>query len=393
MPARSVRHYFLRADDPDKAREVQALVRRLQRMDVEVRRLSAPLSVPDFRAYGRAPAATTLPAGTYWIPMAQRQKHWVQAMLNESTYTPVGYAYDIVGWSNPLLFNVAGGSSGAVLAPRYTVAGAQAEPAPPALPAKRPSIAIYSMSPQFSRGIESSGWLRWLLDRWGVAYRDVSATDIATGGLSGAEVLLVPDGYALKDPNVPSDPYGYEDLGPKGRANLKAWVQNGGRYVGWLDGGVLASALGISGTVYGDGGDAGVSTPGSLFRVRVNDGSPLAAGVGPFAWALDDARYVLHVGRGRRHPAALSRTPARRTSSSPGRPTAPRRSAAARPRRTSASGAAAWSRSGSTRTSARSPTGRRSSCATRSSAPTRRPRAPRRRGRRRRAARSAPRAG
>ena len=176
--------------------------------------------------------------------MAQRQKHWIQAMLNESTYTPVGYAYDIVGWSSPLLFNVAGGSSGAVLSPRATVASAQAEPAPPALPSKRPSIAIYSMSPQFSRGIESSGWLHWLLDRWGVDYRDVSATDIATGGLAGAEVLLVPDGYALKDPNVPSDPYGYKDLGPKGRANLKAWVQNGGRYVGWLDGGVLASALG-----------------------------------------------------------------------------------------------------------------------------------------------------
>ena len=108
----------------------------------------------------------------------------------------------------------------------------------------------------------------------------------------------MPDGYALKDPNVPSDPYGYKDLGPKGRANLKAFVQDGGRYVGWLDGGVLASALGISGTVYGDGGDAGVSTPGSLFRVRVNDGSPLAAGVGPFAWVLDDARYVLSSGAG-----------------------------------------------------------------------------------------------
>ena len=122
VPDRTVRHYFLRADDPDKAREVQGLVRRLQRMDVEVRRLTAPLAVPDFRAYGRAPAATTLPAGTYWIPMAQRQKHWIQAMLNESTYTPVGYAYDIVGWSSPLLFNVAGGSSGAVLSPRATVA-------------------------------------------------------------------------------------------------------------------------------------------------------------------------------------------------------------------------------------------------------------------------------
>ena len=116
--------------------------------------------------------------------------------------------------------------------------------------------------------------------------------------LAPCPVLLVPDGYALKDPSVPSDPYGYKDLGPKGRDNLRAFVQGGGRYVGWLDGGVLASALGISGTVYDDGGDAGVSTPGSLFRVRVNDGSPLAAGVGPFAWVLDDARYVLSSGAG-----------------------------------------------------------------------------------------------
>ena len=32
--------------------------------------------------------------------------------------------------------------------------------------------------------------------------------------------------------------------------------------------------------------------------MRVNDGSPLAAGVGPFAWVLDDARYVLTSGAG-----------------------------------------------------------------------------------------------
>ena len=132
-----------------------------------------------------------------------------RALCNTPSFAP----------AKSLLFNLAGGSSGAVLSPKYAVAAAQAEPAPPALPAKRPSIAIFSMSPQFSRGIESSGWLRWLLDRWGVDYRDVSAEGIAAGGLAGAEVLLVPDGYALKDPAVPSDPYGYKDLGPKGRDN------------------------------------------------------------------------------------------------------------------------------------------------------------------------------
>ena len=80
-----------------------ALVRRLQRMDVQVYRLTAPLTVPDFKPYGRPARATVLPAGTYWIPMAQMQKHWIQAMLNENTYVPFPYFYDVSGWSNPLL--------------------------------------------------------------------------------------------------------------------------------------------------------------------------------------------------------------------------------------------------------------------------------------------------
>src|SRR4029453_8129887 len=98
--------------DPAKAHEVRALVRRLQRMDVKVYRLKEPLAVPDFKAYGRPPGPARLPAGTYWVPMAQAQKHWVQAMLNEDTYTPFPYFYDVTGWSNPLLFNLRGGNSG-----------------------------------------------------------------------------------------------------------------------------------------------------------------------------------------------------------------------------------------------------------------------------------------
>jgi hypothetical protein len=293
VPDIRVRNYFLRADDQAKAREVQALVRRLQRMDVEVRRLTAPLQVSDFRAYGRAAKPTTLPAGTYWVPMAQRQKHWVQAMLNESSYTPVGYAYDIVGWSNPLLFNVAGGYSGQRLAPRSEAVPPLPDPGQGTAPAEQPQIAIYSMSPQFVRGIESSGWLRWLLDRWGVRYREVSSTEIADGALAGAQVLLVPDGYALKDPNVPSDPYGYKDLGPWGRRALQDWVNAGGRYVGWNDGAVLAAALGISSARITLGEDEGFSTPGSLFRVAVDQHSPLATGVGPFAWAMHLGDYVM----------------------------------------------------------------------------------------------------
>ncbi len=121
VPDLTIRHYFLRADDPAKSAEVQALVRRLQRMDVQVRRLTAPLVVPDYTPYAGSPASTTLPVGTYWVPMAQAQKHWVQAMLNEDTYTPFPYFYDVTAWSQPLLFNVAGGRSGAELAPSSQV--------------------------------------------------------------------------------------------------------------------------------------------------------------------------------------------------------------------------------------------------------------------------------
>ena len=72
VPTDLVRHYFLR-DDPAKQPELRALVRRLQRMDVAVYRLTSPLTVPDYKPYGRTPRLTVLPACTYWIPMAQQQ--------------------------------------------------------------------------------------------------------------------------------------------------------------------------------------------------------------------------------------------------------------------------------------------------------------------------------
>jgi hypothetical protein len=293
VPDIRVRHYFLRADEPGKAREVQALVRRLQRMDVEVRRLTRPLRVDDFTPYGRSARATTLPAGTYWVPMAQRQKHWVQSMLNENTYTPVGYAYDVVGWSNALLFNVDGGYSGQRLWPRSERVWPVRDPGPPALPSDPPTVALFSMSPEFVRGIESSGWLRWLLDQWRLPYRELTAADIAAGGLEGADVLLVPDGWALQDPNFPEDPYGYDDLGPAGRQAVVDWVNEGGRYVGWHDGAVLAAALGLSSAQFTLGEDEGFSTPGSLFRAAADADSPLNEGVGRFAWVMHDARYVM----------------------------------------------------------------------------------------------------
>jgi hypothetical protein len=280
VPDLTIRHYFLRADDGSKAAEVQALVRRLQRMDVQVRQLTAPLVVPDYTPYFGSPTSTTLPAGTYWVPMAQAQKHWVQAMLHEDTYTPFPYFYDVTAWSQPLLFNVAGGRSGAQLAPSSQVVPALPAPTEPLPPADAPTVAVWQMS-SGTGAIESNGWLRWLLDKkWQLPHDDVTAADIATGALAATDVLVVPDGNAAA---------GEKALGKKGVQVLRDWVAAGGRLVGLSQGAVLAGRLGVTGATFAPPTS---DIPGSLVRASVGSG-PLAAGVGGTVWNFVEYDPVL----------------------------------------------------------------------------------------------------
>ncbi len=281
VPDRPLRHWFLRAGDPAKAGELRALVRRLQRMDVKVYRLQKPLTVPDYKAYGRAPRVARLPAGTYWVPMAQAQKHWVQAMLNEDTYTPFPYFYDVTGWSNPLLFNLSGGSSGAVLDPAAARVRPLGDPGRPRPPADPPAVGLFQLD-EGTSAIESSGWLRYLLDNvWRLPYRELDAAAIAAGGLAGTEVLLVPNG---------AEADAAEALGPAGRQALVDWVAGGGRYVGWRGGTRLAAALGITTATLAEPTS---DIPGSLLRARVDRDSPVGEDVGPFAWPFYEYDVVM----------------------------------------------------------------------------------------------------
>ncbi|MQY02877.1 M14 family zinc carboxypeptidase [Actinomadura macrotermitis] len=271
VPDRAVRHYFLR-DEPAKRAEVRVVVRRLQRMGVKVERLTRPLAVPDYKEYGRPEGRATLPAGTYWITMAQQQKHWIQAMLNEDSYTPFPYFYDVTAWSMPLLQNVAGGSSGAELRPHAQPV--RALPAPrPGHHGKAPKIAVLQLSATSSAARQSTGWLRHRLDReWKLPFTLLSPADVAAGRLAGAQVLLAPDGPAAG---------AYTALGDAGRAALQKWANDGGRYVGWQGGTELAARLGLTTTTLSDPTS---DVPGTMFRVKVDGRSPLARGVGPAAW-------------------------------------------------------------------------------------------------------------
>jgi hypothetical protein len=105
VPDIRVRSYFLL---PDRALgDVRKLVERLRRMDVDVYRLRAPLRLANARLFGgRSASGVRVPAGAYWIPMDQPQKHWIQATLGEDPYVPFPYFYDVSSWSNPLLMGV-----------------------------------------------------------------------------------------------------------------------------------------------------------------------------------------------------------------------------------------------------------------------------------------------
>lgn len=281
VPGEAVRHYFLLRDsDPEQAAAADRLVRRLQRMDVKVWQLQAPLYVPDYHPYGESVAGRSLPAGSYWIPMAQAQKHWIQAMLHHDPHIPVSVSYDVSAWSNPLLLNLEGGSSGTKFKPSASIVPPVPAPAPPGPPAGAPRLGLLEIPG--STGFESAGAARHLFERvWGVPYTNVQHDRLAAD-LGQIDVLLVPDGYANS---------ALQALGSKGQKTLADWVASGGRYVGYLGGTELAVKTGISTAVLSASHTA---APGTLIRVDFapNDAAanPLTKGMSQ-AWIMyyDDA--------------------------------------------------------------------------------------------------------
>ncbi|HEX6445200.1 MAG TPA: M14 family zinc carboxypeptidase, partial [Streptosporangiales bacterium] len=261
--------YLLRYD-PGKARELATVVRRLQLADVDVYALKRPVRVPDYTAYGRATKAATLPAGTLWIPMAQGQKHWIQAMLNENTYVPFPYFYDVSGWSMPLLGNLNGGYTGTRIgAHDVRLLDTQRVPAMPHL-AKVPRIGLLDPTAPGRSPSESAGWARWRLQRdWHLPVTVLTPEQVTADGLGRLDVLLVPDNDAQSTA---------QRMGTAGAQALSAWVNGGGHYVGWRGGTTLAAQLGLSTVQLADPTS---QVPGTLFRVTTAQGGPLTSGVGP----------------------------------------------------------------------------------------------------------------
>jgi Zinc carboxypeptidase len=118
VPDLRIRHYFLPPETDRAHPDTARLIERLLDTEVEVYRLTADLTVPDLQFYGRVAEPGVVPAGSYWIPMDQPQKHWIQALLGEDPYVAVFSFYAISAWSNPLLMNLDASFSGTELDPQ-----------------------------------------------------------------------------------------------------------------------------------------------------------------------------------------------------------------------------------------------------------------------------------
>lgn len=275
VPNMDVCGYLLRSDEKHKRRDLSVVVRRLQQAGVSVYQLSKPLRVPDYTAYGRSPKATTMPTGSYWIPMAQAEKHWVQAMMNENTYVPFPYFYDVSGWSMALLSNLDGGYTGT----RVKASSVDRLPLQKVhavkLPSGLPRVGVLSHSQSAFRPSQSAGWLRWRLEKdWKIPHASLNPTQISERDLARLDTLIIPDTNADQMASL---------LGEQGQQALRNWVNQGGHLIGWEGGTQLAAKIGLSSAILSNPQGR---APGTLFRVKVAANSPLTTGVGDTNWVM-----------------------------------------------------------------------------------------------------------
>ncbi|WP_203967933.1 M14 family zinc carboxypeptidase [Sphaerisporangium melleum] len=339
VPDVRVRSYFLLPGR--QIGDVRRLVERLRDMDVEVYRLKKPLKVPNARLFGGRTAANfTVPEGAYWIPMAQPQKHWIQATLAEDPYVPFPYFYDVSSWSNPLLAGVDAVSTGDALSPKADrverIEGGIASAAPAkgsyvypldSAAAAELTFELLAAGVPLSRDLDTgvvtlpakaigTGTLDKLARSLGVtvdgrgpapsgtALRtpDVglfAGTGVSTTSGSYGEARYVlgarwgldvkPVTTADVNDNTPAFtgrtvlmvPDGSSSTGgltAQGQANLKAWVSAGGTYVGLRNEGTrVARSAGLTSTTERTK-PTGYQVIGSHFRVDVATGSPAALG-------------------------------------------------------------------------------------------------------------------
>ena len=337
VPAVKVYGYFFRADR--SAGDAARLARRLRSLDVRVYRLRRAARLRAAHGYAtKGFRSMRLPAGTFWIPLGQPQKHWIQALMGEDSYVPFPYFYDVSGWSNPLLMGLEGGfaarpnrtlpvkpwrgrslgsvrgsgpvwrfrsdstqalgfifdvlrAKGRVVRSAQTTVVSGIARAPLAKLARRRDVGLRP-----APATPLSGGLDVQLPKVAVLENVVTVSGTSSGfteyvleqrfGLD-TDVLtsveleaggLSGGGYTALV--VPAGPLPTGGLTPAGLAQIQLFVRNGGRYVGFGRAGlVVATASGLS-TATEQPAPSDYQIPGASFRMLVEKNDVLGFGFG-----------------------------------------------------------------------------------------------------------------
>ncbi|HEV2149332.1 MAG TPA: M14 metallopeptidase family protein [Longimicrobiaceae bacterium] len=281
----------------DNPKGVNAVLRILRMGDVEVHRAEAA-----FTAGGRA-----FPAGSWVVPMSQPYASFAQTMLERQDYPkmhdypggPPTRPYDVTAHTLPLLMDVE-----AVPVREPVAVGLSAVIPTPALRYETPAGLRGRGAPRI--GIYKSwaepmpeGWTRWTLDRHGVAYDTLHDADVRRGGLARRyDVILLQDQPARSIRNGYSaetmpEPYA-GGLGEEGARALQEFVRDGGRLVAVeeaTDFAIEALDLPVKNAVAGLR-PQDFYIPGSILRLRLDGGHPLARGADAetIAWYWGSSR-------------------------------------------------------------------------------------------------------
>ncbi|PTL58548.1 M14 family zinc carboxypeptidase [Paraconexibacter algicola] len=193
QPSHPVCGYFFRADE--HSGDVAKLIKELLEVGVHVYKLDSAVNATGVREFGKPATTKTLPAGTFWIPMAQSQKHWIQAVLGEDPFIAFPYFYDVVTWSYPLQRGLAGSG---FLVENLPVGVTTTEITAPALgTTPAPDAAVYAFDTDSMAGL---GLVVDLLDRGATVYRSGSAFTAA--GRSFATGAALVDGATVRTAGI-----------------------------------------------------------------------------------------------------------------------------------------------------------------------------------------------
>ena len=291
--------FLIPQQQPDQA-PLRALLRILQRGQVEIRRAQRPFATGNVR----------YSAGTYVVLTAQPYGGFAKALLENQKYPdlreypggPPKRPYDVTAHTLPLLMGVGVGTvSDSFPIPLSDPIGPVPEPrlvAPGLSDNTARRIALYrSYSPSMDEG-----WTRFVLDQYRVKYTSVGDRDLRASNLASRfDVIILPDQSptelergAFREPYPDSLKGG---LGDAGSAALRRFVEDGGTLVTFNDASnyaIKALALPVKNVLEGVS-NRDFYAPGSLLRLVLRRDHPLRASMiaHPIAWFEDSPAFEI----------------------------------------------------------------------------------------------------